>query len=222
MQYKNHGTESETMFSGLEKQTEQNIWVWPDIFMHDFADGEKVAIVLLDPHGMFDGETSSSDAMKLFATSLMMSSVHCFNVMNRTSDFSVFKEYQRLEETGAERFQSLILDGQVLMPLDFVKDKEGQESDAKYSQAKIQSHLNNVRDFMMPDSDVTGIEKDVDHMFYNYVDQLAKTLFSPENLIIKKINGEKVRARHLVQYLMAFTNMIDGDSLPRPRYWIKV
>lgn len=43
------------------------------------------------------------------------------------------------------------------------------------------------------------------------------SIFAPENLLIKKINGQKVRARDFSQYLAAYTNIFNGDTLPKPK-----
>lgn len=67
--------------SGVERET-IGIWMWSEVFTHDFKDG-KMAIILMDTQGIFDNKTSFKDCISIFAMSMLLSSVLCFNVMPR-------------------------------------------------------------------------------------------------------------------------------------------
>lgn len=66
-------------------------------------------------------------------------------------------------------------------------------------------------------NDFTGDLKQIDPEFITHAKDLVPALFAPENLIVKTINGQKVRARDLLQYLEAYVRIFNGESLPEPK-----
>lgn len=60
--------------SGRVRET-TGIWMWSEIFTHDFDNGDKVAIILLDTQGIFDLKSSLKEFTTIFALSTMFSSV---------------------------------------------------------------------------------------------------------------------------------------------------
>lgn len=72
-----------------------------EIFTHDFKDGEKVAIILLDTQGIFDNESTMKENTMTFSISMMIASVQCYNVMQRVQENDLqnlhfFSEYGEL------------------------------------------------------------------------------------------------------------------------------
>lgn len=51
------------------------IHIWNEIFAHDYEDGRKVAIILIDTQGTFDHQTTIKDCTMIFALSTLLSSV---------------------------------------------------------------------------------------------------------------------------------------------------
>lgn len=47
-------------------------------------------------------------------------------------------------------------------------------------------------------------------------------LLAPENLVLKKINGQKVKARDLVQYFKSYIQIYSGNELPEPKSMLVV
>lgn len=64
---------------GSERDT-TGIYMWSDIFTHDYPDGQKVAIILLDTQGTFDSQSTVKDCATVFALSTMLSSVQIYNL----------------------------------------------------------------------------------------------------------------------------------------------
>lgn len=71
--------------SGVDRDT-TGLIMWSDIFLHDKADGENLAIVIVDTQGLFDNQTSIADNSKIFALGTLVSSVQIFNL------FSIIQE----------------------------------------------------------------------------------------------------------------------------------
>lgn len=47
-------------------------------------------------------------------------------------------------------------------------------------------------------------------------------LLAPENLVLKKINGQRVKARELVQYFKSYIQIYSGNELPEPKSMLVV
>lgn len=62
-----------------------------------------------------------------------------------------------------------------------------------------------------------GNVQQIDREFIDCVKELVPSLFAPENLIVKKINEQKVRARDLITYMQAYVGVFNSDTLPEPK-----
>lgn len=230
--------------SGQKRET-TGIWMWPEIFTHDFEDGEKVAIILLDTQGFFDDQTSFKACTTIFALSMMLSSVQCYNVVQKIQEdnlqhLELFTEYARLaqEETNQTPFQKLLFiirdwsfayetpygwNGQKVID-DFFSHKENQTIEMQQLRTRIMSSFEGINAFLMPfpgtevaHGNFTNNLQQVDELFIKHVDELATGLFAPDKLIVKKINGQKVRVRDLIKFLEIYLEIFNGDSLPEPK-----
>lgn len=47
-------------------------------------------------------------------------------------------------------------------------------------------------------------------------------ILAPENLVLKKINGDKVKVRDFVQYFKSYMQIYEGDELPEPKSMLVV
>lgn len=82
---------------GSERDT-TGIWMWSELFLHDFENGEKVAIAILDTQGTFDSQSTVKECATVFALSTMLSSVLVFNVSQNIQEddlqhLQLFTEY---------------------------------------------------------------------------------------------------------------------------------
>lgn len=66
---------------GLYRDT-TGIVIWDDVFLHTNDDGEKLAILVMDTHGLFDNETTPMNNSRIFALGTLLSSVQVFNIAN--------------------------------------------------------------------------------------------------------------------------------------------
>lgn len=51
---------------------------------------------------------------------------------------------------------------------------------------------------------------------------LIPMILAPENLVQKQINGQKVKARDLVQYFKSYIQIYSGNELPEPKSMLVV
>ncbi|XP_055296601.1 atlastin-like [Sitodiplosis mosellana] len=231
---------------GGRKPETTGIWMWSEVFTHDFSDGEKVAIILLDTQGIFDHQSSWRDCTATFALSMLLASVQCYNVMQNVQEddlenLEMFTEYGRLalEQSREKPFQKLLFiirdwpnafetsygwNGQQVID-EILSEDDGQTSENRKLRDRIKSSFKEVKAFLMPHpgKDVAQSGKftvklqQIDPEFVKYLKELVPALFAPENLVVKKINNESVRVGDLVQYLQAYANLFNDNKLPEPK-----
>lgn len=63
---------------------------------------------------------------------------------------------------------------------------------------------------------------DIDPEFKKQLQILVPMLLAPENLVLKKINGQKVKSRDLVQYFKSYIQIYSGNELPEPKSMLVV
>lgn len=231
--------------AGRKRET-LGIWMWSDIFTHDYENGEKIAIILLDTQGVFDDQSSVRDCTTIFALSMMLSSVQCYNIMQNIKEddlqhLELFTEYGRLalEQTKEKPFQKLLFivrdwpfafetnygwDGQTIVD-ETLAGNDDQTPEMRQLRARISSSFEKISAFLLPHPGMTvaqgngftGDIQQIDPEFRKYAKDLVPGVFAPENLTVKRINGQKVRARDLLQYLQSYTAIFNGDALPEPK-----
>lgn len=95
---------------------------------------------------------------------------------------------------------------------------------------RLESSFKGIGAFLMPhpgftvarDTNITGNLRQIDPDFFKHIKKLVPTLFSPENLVVKKINGQRVRARDFVQYIQSYLNVFNGNDLSEPKTLLMV
>lgn len=231
---------------GSERDT-TGILMWSEIFLHDYPNGEKVAIILLDTQGTFDTQSTVKDCATVFALSTMLSSVQIHNLSRDIQEddlqhLQLFTEYGRLalDDTGQtpfQRLQFLIRDwsfpyeaeygstgGQTILQRRLtVSDK--QHPELQSLRKHISSCFSEISCFLMPHPGLTvatnpnfdGRLADITSEFKEHLRSLVVMLLSPENLVVKQINGQKVRACDLIQYFKSYMAIYKGDELPEPK-----
>lgn len=234
-----HGFKSR---GGAERET-TGIWMWSDIFTHDFENGDKVAIILLDTQGIFDDESTTKDCTATFAISMMLASIQCYNVMQNVQEddlqhLELFTEYGRLamQQTDEKPFQDLLFivrdwpysqqfsfgNGQEFIDKKLI-GSDKQTSEMHELRNRIRQSFTKIGAFLMPYPGIVVAEgrftdlQQIDSRFLENVKELVPALFAPENLIVKKINGQKLRARDLMTYLQAYVDVFNSGALPEPK-----
>ncbi|XP_055319310.1 atlastin-like [Sitodiplosis mosellana] len=231
--------------AGRKRET-TGIWMWSEIFTHDSENGEKIAIILLDTQGIFDDKSTIRDCTTIFALSMMLSSVQCYNVMQNIKEddlqhLELFTEYGRLalEQSNIKPFQKLLFivrdwpyafetnygwHGQKVID-DILAGNDEQTNDMRQLRKRIDSSFDDINAFLMPfpgtivaqSNNFTGDLNQIHPDFVKYVKELTPALFDPGKVTIKKINGQNVRVRDLVPYLEAYIKIFNSDKLPEPR-----
>ncbi|KAI4468389.1 guanylate binding protein [Holotrichia oblita] len=195
---------------GSERDT-TGILMWSEIYLSELSTGEKVAIILLDTQGAFDSESTVKDCATVFALSTMISSVQIYNLSQNIQEddlqhLQLFTEYGRLAlaDTGAAPFQRL-----QFLVRDWSFPYEADE----------------IACFLMPHPGLKvatsptfdGRLSEIDPEFKHNLLILVPMLLAPENLVLKRINGQKVKARDLVQYFKSYIQIYSGNELPEPK-----
>lgn len=233
-------------FRGGRKPETIGIWIWSDIYTHQYENGEKVAIILIDTQGIFDSKSSLHDCTTIFALSTLLSSVQCYNLMQNIKEddlqhLELFTQYGRLvlEQSNEIPFQKLIFiirdwsyvfetnygwSGQNVID-DFLAESNDQTPDMRNLRIRIRSSFAEIQAFLMPHPgfvvaqgyNFTGDLQQISPEFIKYVKELVPAIFAPESLIVKKINGQKIRARDFIQYLKTYTALFNGNTFPKPQ-----
>ncbi|XP_031639434.1 atlastin-like [Contarinia nasturtii] len=153
----------------------------------------------------------------------------------------LFTEYGRLvlEQTNKKPFQYLVFlvrDWQYAYEIDYgmygheviddilAKDDE-QTAEMRELRKQINSSFDEIGAFLMPhpgfavtqQPNFTGNLKEIHPDFIKYTKELTLSIFAPENLVVKKINGHEVRARDLIPYLQSYLHLFNGQTLPEPK-----
>lgn len=231
---------------GSERDT-TGILMWSEIFLHDAPNGEKYAIILLDTQGAFDSQSTVRDCATVFALSTMLSSVQIFNLSQNIQEddlqhLQLFTEYGRLAlaDSGKKPFQRLqflvrdwsfpyeaeygAVGGQKILKRRLeLSDK--QHPELQSLRRHITACFSEIACFLMPHPGLTvatnpqfdGRLKDITPEFKQSLRELVPMVLSPENLILKEINGQKVKARDLIQYFKSYMAIYKGNELPEPK-----
>ena len=221
--------------------------MWSDIFLHDYPNGDKIAIILLDTQGAFDSQSTVRDCATVFALSTMLSSVQIYNLSQNIQEddlqhLQLFTEYGRLAlaDSGKKPFQRLqflvrdwsfpyeaeygaIGGDQILKKRLEISDK--QHPELQSLRRHISSCFQEVACFLMPHPGLNvatnpkfdGRLKDITPEFKQSLRTLVPMLLSPDNLVYKEISGQRIRARDLIQYFQSYMTIYKGDELPEPK-----
>ncbi|XP_063627799.1 atlastin-like isoform X1 [Cydia splendana] len=231
---------------GSERDT-TGILMWSEIFKATLDNGEKVAIILLDTQGAFDSESTVRDCATVFALSTMLSSVQIYNLSQNIQEddlqhLQLFTEYGRLalEDSGRTPFQRLqFLVRDWSFPYEAAYGAEGgntilqrrlklsdkQHPELQSLRKHITSCFSEIACFLLPhpglrvatNPQFDGRLEDIEPEFKRSLQQLVPMLLAPQNLVPKLINGQKVKAKELVQYFVSYMNIYKGNELPEPK-----
>ncbi|XP_031633739.1 atlastin-like [Contarinia nasturtii] len=227
------------------KPITSGIWMWREIFTHELANGDKIAIILIDTQGIFDHQSTPKESTTIFALSTMLSSVQCYNLKENIQEddlqhLELFTQYGRLalNQSKETPFQKLLFivrdwpyaeegfgfDGQKVLD-EILAETNVQSTDMHQMRENIKMNFEKIEAFLMPYpgknvafGPFSGTLQEIDKEFLDYVKILVPSLLAPENLAIKKINGQKVRARDWIKFLEKYFDVFSGDKLPKPTF----
>lgn len=63
---------------------------------------------------------------------------------------------------------------------------------------------------------------DIEPDFKKQLQKLVPMMLAPENLVVKEIGGQKVKAKELLQYFKSYLEIYRGDELPEPKSMLVV
>ncbi|KAI5634591.1 atlastin-1 [Phthorimaea operculella] len=231
---------------GSERDT-TGLLLWSQPFKTTLDNGEKIVILVMDTQGTFDSESTVRDNATVFALSTMLSSVQIYNLSQNIEEddlqhLQLFTEYGRLaaQSNGGkpfQRLQFLVRDWSFPYEYDYGADggrrllakrlevHEGQHVELQTLRRHIASCFEELACFLMPhpglnvatNPEFNGSLADISPEFKTSLRQLIPMILAPENLVPKRIEGQKVKAKDLLLYFRAYMNIFNGTELPEPK-----
>ncbi len=226
---------------GGSKRHTQGIMMWSEPYCLRKDDGNEVAIILMDTQGLHDTEQTFADTSTIFAISLLTSSIQLYNTDNQiqTNDlqnFQVFTSYGSQISGLNEPFQDLIFlirdwmnsyeygygwEGGQRYLNDIMEVKSNQFEPLKQLRIGLNSTFSKINCFLMPHPGLKVAEGnftnvDINSQFINNLNEFAAKVFNPEDLQIKKIAGNYVNGRKLVEYLKFYLGSFGDKERLRP------
>ncbi|XP_054265961.1 atlastin isoform X2 [Macrosteles quadrilineatus] len=231
---------------GSDRET-TGILVWSEAFVAPLPSGEKVAVLLMDTQGAFDQESTVKDCATVFALSTMVSSLQIYNLSQNIQEddlmnLQLFTEYGKLalEDSGNKPFQKLMflvrdwsypyeakygLQGGAQLLAKRLQIKEDQDPQHQTIRRHIKECFTDISCFLLPhpgfkvatNPEFDGKLKDIEPDFVENLKTLIPILLSPENLIVKEIGGQKVKAKELMQYFKSYMKIYNSNELPEPK-----
>ncbi|XP_046422909.1 atlastin [Neodiprion fabricii] len=231
---------------GSERDT-TGILMWSKVFKGTLPSGEKVAIILMDTQGAFDSQSTVRDCATVFALSTMLSSVQIYNLSQNIQEddlqhLQLFTEYGRLalEKSGSvpfQRLQFLVRDWSFPYEADYgaeggkkilqrrLEISSRQHPELQSLRRHIKSCFSDISCFLMPhpglkvatNPNFDGRLAEIESEFKVQLKTLVPMLLAPENLVTKKIDGQVVKARDLLEYFKSYIKIYKGDELPEPK-----
>ncbi|ELU15920.1 hypothetical protein CAPTEDRAFT_120023, partial [Capitella teleta] len=105
-----------------------------------------------------------------------------------------------------------------------------QVGDSQHEQQRtMREHIHSCFDrigcFLMPhpgkkvatNPEFKGQLADIEVEFMQHMKDLVPLLLTPQNLVMKEINGDKITGKDLVKYFKTYTKIYQGDELPEPK-----
>ncbi|XP_024943923.1 atlastin isoform X2 [Cephus cinctus] len=231
---------------GSERDT-TGILMWSKVFPGTLSNGEKVAIILMDTQGAFDSQSTVRDCATVFALSTMLSSVQIFNLSQNIQEddlqhLQLFTEYGRLalEKSGStpfQRLQFLVRDWSYPYEADYGADggkkilsrrleiSDRQHPELQSLRKHIKSCFSDISCFLLPHPGLKiatnpkfdGRLSEIEAEFKKQLETLVPMLLAPRNLVTKKIDGQVVKAKELLEYFKSYIKIYKGDELPEPK-----
>lgn len=231
---------------GSERDT-TGILMWSKVFLGMLPDGEKVAIILMDTQGAFDSQSTVRDCATVFALSTMVSSVQIYNLSQNIQEddlqhLQLFTEYGRLAlaksgRTPFQKLQFLVRDwsypyeanygaegGDIILQRR-LKVSDKQHAELQSLRKHIKSCFSDISCFLLPHPGLNiatnpkfdGRLSEIQAEFKKQLKELIPMILAPEKLVTKKIDGQDVKAKDLLEYFKSYMKIYKGDELPEPK-----
>ncbi|GMT01985.1 hypothetical protein PENTCL1PPCAC_24159, partial [Pristionchus entomophagus] len=223
----------------------EGILMWPEPFVVKNANGEEVAILLMDTEGAFDHKSSFTQCATVFALSALLSSLLVYNVMqdiqedtlNHLQFFAKYGSYALDEENNNSPFQSLMF-----LVRDWQNsDEYGMEAGRKLLDEKlkpaascqdsmlalrkdIQRSFVDIKCSLLPGpgnkicrgSEGTILVNDMDAEFKAELGALIP--YMVDNLICpKKIGGKEITGAEFIDFFKVYTELFASGKVPEPK-----
>lgn len=221
------------------------IWIWSEIFTHPEWNGDKLAIILMDTQGIFDNESSIKDCTSIFGISMLLSSVHCFNVMRNVEEdklqfLELCMSYARMamndsHNTALQKLMFIVRDWQNAKERpfgcsnefvnDLLSENSGQTPKMRELRKQARKSIEDIKAFLLPhpgkrvsqDKSFTGDLIQINPQFIKQMQTLIPSIFAPDKLTVKRICGEKIRVSQFIILLKKYVNLFESDRLPEPK-----
>lgn len=230
---------------GCDRHT-TGILIWSEVFLVKTPEHGELAVLLMDTQGMHDDQSTVKESAVIFALTTMLSSVLVYNVSQNIQEddlqyLELFTEYGRLAEQHmfGKPFQKLLIlvrDWYHIRDAEYgaaggrkflekrLKVKENQHPQLQQLRKHIDSFFTEIGCFLMPHPGLKvakgissdGRLSDIEEDFKKQLLHLVPSILSPENLIPKEINEQKVTCQQLIIYMTTYVHMFKGNSLPEP------
>lgn len=69
---------------------------------------------------------------------------------------------------------------------------------------------------------LSAFVSDIEPDFKKQLHKLVPMILASENLVVKEIAGQKVKAKELLQYFKSYLEIYKGDELPEPKSMLVV
>ncbi|KAJ0175922.1 hypothetical protein K1T71_008096 [Dendrolimus kikuchii] len=233
---------------GSERHTTGMV-MWPQPVIANLPSGEKAMVILFDTQGTFDSESTVRDNSTVFALSTLLSSVLIYNLKENIKEddlqhLQLFTKYGELVKTKNDKaFQMLeflvrdypfpyehkfgqtggqdLLDLRLQVVTDMAEEKRTLREHIRSSFETVTAFLLPHPGFAVTRRGYQGNHGALDDEFKDNLKQLAASLFAPENLRLKKIGGQTVKAGELITYIKTYVDIFDSDVLPKPMDIVK-
>ncbi|KAI1306741.1 Atlastin-1 [Halotydeus destructor] len=223
-----------------------SMWSKPFVLKRNY--GQHVCVLLMDTQCDFDGKHTVAEAASINALSTLLSSVQVYNLMDNLryidlENLELFTEYGSLavEESDAKPFQKLLflisdfrhsnkfeygLAGGKKYLEDILHDADTNIAESKKVTANIRRLYETLDCFLMPypgekvdtSKAFGGKLGDINALFLRELQVLVPYLLKPENLAVKRINGQDVAGTQLLDHFRALLKVfgVSANNLPTP------
>jgi len=231
---------------GSERDT-TGILMWSKVFVVKTSRRKEVAVVLMDTQGAFDSNSTVRDCATIFALSAMLSSVLVYNLTANIQEddlqhLELFTEYGRLAledsgETPFQKLQFLVRDWSYPYEAQWgaqggkdlvarrLEVSERQHPELQNLRRHIKNCFSSIEGFLMPhpglrvstDPAFDGRMKDIESVFTEKLAEFVPLLLAPDNVVVKRIGGNEVRCKEIINFFKAYIDVFTGDEMPEPK-----
>ncbi len=177
----------------------------------------------------------------------MLSSVLVYNLTANIQEddlqhLELFTEYGRLalEDSGETPFQKLQFlvrdwsypyeapwgaDGGRDLVARRLEVSERQHPELQDLRRHIKNCFSSIEGFLLPhpglkvstDPAFDGRMKDIESVFIEKLSEFVPLILSSDNVVVKKIGGNEVRCKEIVNFFKAYIEVFKGDEMPEPK-----